>query len=110
MKSVFKRIISIVVVLLIATVGYVSYEYWIKKEPLPTGLILADGRIEGDHVAIAGKFQGRIKKLLVREGDTVKKGPIVAVLDDSQVQARVKQADKAMAAVAARVVSTSMER
>ena len=58
MKSVFKRFISVVVILLIATVGYLSYEYWIKKEPLPDGLIQANGRIEGDHVAIASKFSG----------------------------------------------------
>ncbi len=88
MKSAYKRIILVLVILLIAAAGGLSYNRWIKKTPLPEGLIQANGRIEGDHVTIASKFQGRIKKLLVREGDTVKKEQIVAVLDDSQVQAR----------------------
>ena len=88
MKSTLKRSIWVVVILFIATVGYLSYEHWIKKEPLPDGLIQANGRIEGDHVAIASKFSGQIEKLVVIEGDTVKTGQVVAVLDDSQVQAR----------------------
>ncbi len=88
MKSTLKRSVWVVVILFIAAVGYLSYAYWIKKEPLPDGLIQANGRIEGDHVAIASKFSGRIKELLTREGDTVKKEQVVAVLDDSQVQAR----------------------
>jgi len=47
---------------------------------LPEGLIQANGRIEGDSVSVASKFPGRIAKLLVREGDSVTSGQVLAVL------------------------------
>jgi HlyD family secretion protein len=88
MKSFIKPLTWTGLMVIIVAAAYTAYVRWIKIEPLPPGLIQANGRIEGDHVTIAGKFQGRINKLLVREGDAVKKGQVVAVLDDSQVQAR----------------------
>lgn len=103
MKSFIKPIALTGLMIVIVAAVYTAYVFWIKIDPLPQGLIQANGRIEGDHVTIAGKFQGRIKKLLVREGDAVKKGQVVAVMDDSQVQARVKQASKALAVMAAQV-------
>ncbi len=79
MKSLLKRAIWLCLIILIAAGGYVAYERWIKKQPIPEGLIQANGRIEGDHVTIAGKFAGRIKKLIVREGDAVKEGQVLEV-------------------------------
>ena len=103
MKSLLKRAIWIGLIILIAASGYVAYERWIKKEPLPDGLIQANGRIEGDHMSVASKFSGRVEKLLAREGDTVKQGQLLVQLDDPQVQARVKQARQAVVALQARI-------
>ena len=103
MKSLLKRAIWLCLIILIAAGGYVAYERWIKKEPLPEGLIQANGRIEGDHVSIASKFSGRVEKLLAREGDTVKQGQLLLQLDDPQVQARVKQARQGVVALQARI-------
>ncbi len=103
MKSFIKPIAWTGLMVIIAVAAYTAYVRWVKIEPLPQGLIQANGRIEGDHVTIASKFQGRIINLRVREGDAVKKGQVVAVLDDSQVKARVKQARKALAVIAAQV-------
>jgi len=70
---------------------------------LPAGLIQANGRIEGDRVSVASKFPGRIAKLLVREGDEVKSGQTLAVLEDTQIQAKVSQARAAVTALAAQL-------
>lgn len=70
---------------------------------LPDGLIQANGRIEGDRVSVASKFPGRISKLLVREGDSVTNGQVLAVLDDAQVQTKVSQASAAVTALAAQL-------
>lgn len=70
---------------------------------LPEGLIQANGRIEGDHVIVSSKFAGRILELKVREGDAVTAGQIMAVLDDSQVTAKVNQAQAAAAVLEAQV-------
>ena len=99
MKSLLKRAIWLCLIILIAAGGYVAYERWIKKQPIPEGLIHANGRIEGDHVSVASKFAGRVDKLLAREGDTVKQGQLLVQLDDPQVRAKVKQAKHAVIAI-----------
>ena len=60
------------------------------------------GRIEGDDSNIAPKTSGRILEVRFREGDTVKTGDTIAVLDDAQVRAREEQARAALAASEAR--------
>jgi HlyD family secretion protein len=50
---------------------------WGRQEPLPEGLIQANGRIEGDHYTVASKIAGRITQLLAHEGNSVKKGQIL---------------------------------
>ena len=59
---------------------------------IPDSIVALSGRIEGDDSAIAPKTTGRILELRVREGDTVKAGDIIAILDDEQVRARENQA------------------
>ncbi|MES1166481.1 MAG: HlyD family efflux transporter periplasmic adaptor subunit [Pseudomonadota bacterium] len=67
------------------------------------------GRIEGDDSAIAPKVAGRIVEIRFREGDTVKAGDLIATLDDSQVRARVDQAQAAVAEAEARVRSAQQQ-
>ncbi len=105
MKKPVKQFIRIAVILLAVSAGYLSYENWVKKEPLPEGLIQANGRIEGDHVTVAGKFAGKIKQLTVKEGDSVTAGQVMAYLDDPQVKARVEQARQAVLSLESQIRS-----
>src|SRR5262249_12617514 len=57
---------------------------------------------EGDDSAIAPKTSGKIIDVRFREGDTVKSGDVIALLDDEQVRAREEQARAALAASEAR--------
>lgn len=70
---------------------------------LPDGLIQANGRIEGDHVIVAPKIASRIAELHVREGDAVSDGQVLAVMDDAQASARVRQAGSAVDAARSQV-------
>jgi HlyD family secretion protein len=103
MKLLLKGACWTGILILVGVAGHFTYERWIKEEPLPVGLIQANGRIEGDHVAVSSKFSGRVKALLAREGDTVQTGQLLVQLDDPQVQARVKQAKHALDALQAQV-------
>ena len=76
----------------------VGWWFFGRVVPLPDGLIQANGRIEGDHYIVAGKVSERIIKLGAREGDSVKKGQIMAQLDDAQMNAKVTQAKAAVEA------------
>lgn len=94
----------ILAALLAAALAGGAYLFWRSQHPaLPDGLVQANGRIEGDHVLIASKFPGRLAKVLVREGDTVQAGQVLAELDDSQIQAKLAQASAAVAAVSAQL-------
>lgn len=55
----------------------------------PQNVVAASGRIEGREVTLAPKeIQGRIQTLLVDEGQSVKKGQLLAELESKQLEAR----------------------
>lgn len=66
--------------------------WWMHSGPaLPPGFAMANGRLEADAVDIDTKFPGRILQLNVDEGDLVKPGQVVAVMDTRDLQAQLKQ-------------------
>lgn len=67
---------------------------------------MVNGRLEGDRVTVASKFPGRVATLLVREGDSVKLGQTMVILDDTQVRAQVEQARQAWEALQDKVEAT----
>lgn len=82
---------------------YFAYKRWGREVALPEGLIQANGRIEGDQTTVASKFPGRIRDLLVREGDKVEKGQLLFALDDDQIGARLDQASAKVPQVEAQI-------
>ncbi len=92
MKNRTKTIIITLFVIIAGAAAFVGWWFYGREAPLPDGLIQANGRIEGDHYIVAGKASGRIMKLGAREGDSVKKGQIMAQLDDARVKAGVTRA------------------
>jgi HlyD family secretion protein len=66
----------------IAAVAIGGYFLWRQFLPAPVPQILTfTGRIEADETDIGAKTGGRIAEILVEEGDTVKIGQIVAVIE-----------------------------
>lgn len=91
------------VVLLVAVAGFLVWYYVLRTTSVPSNLIEVSGRIESDDAAIAPKTSGKIKEIKVREGDQVKAGDVIAVLDDEQLRARQEQAEAAVTQSEARV-------
>src|SRR5690554_8203780 len=54
------------------------------------------GKVERDELAVVGKLAGRIETILVKEGDFVKKGDTLAILDIPEVSAKKAQAEGAV--------------
>jgi HlyD family secretion protein len=94
----------IVAVLLLAAVagGFAVWKAFFATQPVPDNVILLSGRVEGDDSSVASKATGRILEVRYREGDLVKEGDIIAILDDRQVQAREEQANFALSQAQAR--------
>jgi HlyD family secretion protein len=51
-----------------------------------------EGKTKKDVISFAPKVTGRIVKILVSEGQTVKKGDTLALLDIPEVTAKIAQA------------------
>ena len=52
-----------------------------------------NGRIEATETDVAAKLAGRIKAILVDEGDLVTAGQVVAQMDTEVLQAQLRQAE-----------------
>jgi HlyD family secretion protein len=91
--------------LFLAVLGVAAFIIWrlfFAHAGGPTNVITLSGRIEGDSSTVAAKLSGRILDIKVREGDTVKAGDVLAVLDDDQIRAREDQARAAVTDAEAR--------
>jgi len=57
---------------------------------------IVQGKVEREEIAVVGKIAGRIDKILVQEGDFVKKGDTLAILNIPEVDAKKAQAQGAV--------------
>jgi HlyD family secretion protein len=90
--------------------GVAAFFIWrgyFANPAIPQSIVTVSGRIEGDDSAVSPKTEGRIVEIRVREGDTVKAGDTLAVLDDVQVRAREDQARAALLGAEARAKSAN---
>ncbi len=71
---------------------------WLRREPPRTGAIRISGNIELTEVHLSFKVAGRLVERLVDEGQAVRKGMVVARLDQEQL---LSQRERERAAVAA---------
>src|SRR5215471_8227565 len=86
-----KLIVAAIIIVAIAG-GGAAYLY-LSKPALPPGFAGGNGRLEAKQVDIAAKYPGRIKTVLVDEGDTVDAGQIVAKMDTEPLEAQLREAE-----------------
>jgi HlyD family secretion protein len=75
-----KRLILIAIVLIIGIAAYV----WASSRPKP---LVASGTVEARDIRVGSKVGGRIEQVLVREGDRVEAGQVLATFDDHELKA-----------------------
>jgi HlyD family secretion protein len=85
----FRRAVLPLVLLTAATgAGY----WWLHLgSGLPPGIASGNGRLDADEIDIDTKFAGRILTLFADEGDLVRAGQVVAVMDTEDLQAALKK-------------------
>jgi HlyD family secretion protein len=88
-----RRIWLMVGVLAVLAAG--GYYAWQSSHngALPEGLASGNGRIEAVEIDVSAKSPGRIKEILVDEGDFVKAGDVLARMDTTQLEAQRRQAE-----------------
>src|SRR5579863_4644263 len=100
-----RKILPLIVVILGVAAFFIWRGYFANPR-VPDSIVTVSGRIEGDDSAVSPKTSGRIIEIRVREGDTVKAGETIALIDDAQVRAREDQARAALTGAEARAKSS----
>lgn len=72
--------------------GVAAYWRLHRDNALPAGIAAGNGRLEADEIDIDTKYAGRIANLSADEGDAVKAGQVVAVMDTRDLQASLAKA------------------
>src|SRR5215470_312365 len=78
-----KRIRPLIILTVIAVAGWQAYAYFNRP---PTSLTLT-GVVTTNDVIVSPQIAGQIERLLVKEGDEVKKDQLVAVLKPDELKA-----------------------
>ena len=85
-----KRVVLLLVVLVAAAA------IWWLERPRPQTLLLT-GTVDGNEVVVGSKITGRIVNLAVEDGQRVKAGDLIAVLDQDELRADQGAANHAVA-------------
>ncbi|UYN93631.1 MAG: HlyD family efflux transporter periplasmic adaptor subunit [Enhydrobacter sp.] len=106
----------IALAVLAAGVAFVAWQ-WLRPQPLPPGFASGNGRIEAVDIDISAKLAGRVKDILVKEGDFVREGQVLANMDTRvleshlrEVQAAREQARIAIETARSQVVQRKAEK
>jgi HlyD family secretion protein len=90
-------IISVPVIVAVIAIIFLLTKSFGSEEIIITGIV------ETTEVDVASKIPGRVETIFVKEGDTVKKGDVLAVLESKEMDAKVEQARGVMEAAKARM-------
>ena len=93
-----KVILALVLIAVLGGAGFLIYR---DMQPKTDNRIVVSGNIELTQVDIAFKTTGRLMELKVGEGDKVKKGDIIARLDQDQLKSQRAQQVAALASAQA---------
>lgn len=91
MMKIDKRWQIAALLVLLAGGGYYAWQK-LGNDGLGEGIASGNGRIEAVEIDVSTKIPGRIKDILVNEGDFVKAGQVLARMDTEQMEAQRRQA------------------
>jgi HlyD family secretion protein len=97
--------VAAVALALAAVVGW----YLLHSDGLGDAIASGNGRIEARELDVAAKSPGRIRTILVDEGDMVKAGQILATIDTDALEAQRAQASAQLQATLTSVAAARMQ-
>ncbi|MGB6941479.1 MAG: efflux RND transporter periplasmic adaptor subunit [Bryobacteraceae bacterium] len=74
----------------------IAFVIWWEERPRPQTIVLT-GTVDGNEVVVGSKITGRILRLAVDDGQSVKAGDLIAVLDQDELRADQGAAGHAIA-------------
>ncbi|MDG6894957.1 HlyD family secretion protein [Volucribacter amazonae] len=100
-----------ILILLLVLIG-AGAAYWLihrNADELPTGIAGMNGRLTVERIDVASLYAGRVEQVYVDEGDYVVKDQPLVRLSDSQVMAKLAQANAAKQQAEQAVVSANAQ-
>lgn len=79
-------------IVILAGAGLLAW-LWLRPPALPAAFAKANGRVEAIEIDIATKIPGRIKDILVDEGDVVAAGQVLVRMDTQVLEAQRREAE-----------------
>ncbi|MDR0798617.1 MAG: biotin/lipoyl-binding protein [Dysgonamonadaceae bacterium] len=88
-KTVRKNNMLLAFILLIAALLLIAFAGWWLLKPK---VEILQGQVEATELKVSGKVPGRILELRVKEGDSVRQGDTLVILDSPEITAKLEQA------------------
>jgi HlyD family secretion protein len=90
----------IIALVVLVAAGFFGWRYWQNQKAgeLPEGIAAGNGRIEARLADVSAKEPLRVKEVRVKEGDLVKPGQVVVLLDTTTLDAQMAEAEARVAA------------
>ncbi len=82
---------TIALLALVVAVAVAGWKFYQHKFSDNDNIVSGNGRIEGTEIDVAAKRAGRIKRLLVNEGDFIQAGQVVAYMDTDEQEAHLRE-------------------
>lgn len=80
------------IAIILGILFFILWEFYFQPKGLGSDFASGNGRIEAVEIDISTKIPGRIKNILVDEGDFVKAGEVVAQMDTDVLEAQLRGA------------------
>lgn len=84
--------------------GYYYFQQ-VRAPVLPDGIAFGNGQVEAVQVDVATLIAGRVATVLVKEGDLIQPGQLVATIDADVIKAQFAQAEAEVASAEAQVAA-----
>ena len=110
MKKAFIATVAIGMAVAGLTLASRKAEDTAPKEAIPVRYVSAEGKVEalpGAEVEVGSEITGRIERFFVKEGDLVKKGGLIAILENRDIKAKLREAETEAAVARARLKETA---
>src|SRR3981189_37837 len=88
--------------IVLAIILAIAAAYYFFSTPGGKDLVLV-GKVDANQIVVRPQIQGRIIKLLVKEGTQVKQGDLIALLDPSELMTQIRAAEAEIASLRSKV-------
>jgi HlyD family secretion protein len=95
--------------ILLAIIVTIASGYYFFSTPGSKDLVLV-GTVDANQIVVSPQIQGRLLKLLVEEGSTVKQGDLIALLDPAELEAQERAAAATIASLRSKVSESEYTR